>query len=118
MSPARSAARREAALWLAQRVTAVVLAACVVVHLATIIYAVRGGLSAAEILARTRGSIAWGTFYSLFVVAAAIHGAIGLRTVAAEWLRFRGEVAEVVVTLVGFGLTVLGLRAVVAVVGG
>ena len=60
--------------------------ACVV-HLVTIIYAVRNGLSAAEILARTRGSLAWGTFYAVFVFAAAIHGAIGLRTIAAEWLR-------------------------------
>ena len=52
-------ARREAVLWIGQRVSAMVLAACVMVHLVTIIYAVRGGLSAAEILARTRGSIAW-----------------------------------------------------------
>src|SRR4051812_32074817 len=33
-------ARGEARIWLAQRATAVVLALCVVVHLATIIYAV------------------------------------------------------------------------------
>ena len=38
-------------LWIAQRASAAVLALCVVVHLATIIYAVRGGLTAAEILA-------------------------------------------------------------------
>ncbi|MEO7743783.1 MAG: hypothetical protein ABIR98_12660 [Usitatibacter sp.] len=110
-------ARREAILWIGQRATAVVLAVCVVVHLATIIYAVRGGLSAGEILARTRGSIAWGTFYSVFVIAAAIHGAIGLRTVAAEWLGFRGDAAEVAMTVVGLGLVVLGLRGVAAVVG-
>jgi len=101
----------------AQRATAVVLALCVVVHLVTIIYAVRGGLSAGEILARTRGSLAWGAFYSAFVIAAAIHGAIGLRTIAAEWLGFRGEAAEVAMTVVGLALTILGLRGVVAVVG-
>ncbi len=111
-------ARREAMLWVGQRATAAILAVCVIVHLATIIYAVRGGLSAAEILARTRGSIAWGTFYSVFVIAAAVHGAIGLRTVAAEWLGFRGDAAEVAMTVVGVALTILGLRAVVAVVGG
>jgi len=111
-------ARREATLWLAQRGTAMILAACVVVHLATIIFAVRGGLTAAEILERTRGSVAWGAFYSVFVIASAVHGAIGLRTVAAEWLGFRGDAAEVTVTFIGFALTVLGLRAVVAVVGG
>lgn len=102
---------------MAQRATAVVLALCVVVHLATIIYAVRGGLTAGEILARTRGSLMWGAFYSAFVIAAAIHGAIGLRTIAAEWLGFRGDAAEVAMTVVGLALTILGLRGVVAVVG-
>lgn len=111
-------ARREAVLWIGQRASAVVLAVCVLVHLATIVYAVRGGLSAAEILARTRGSIAWGTFYSVFVIAAAVHGAIGLRTIAAEWLGFRGEAAEVAMTVVGLLLVILGLRGVVAMVGG
>jgi len=108
--------KREVLLWTAQRATAVVLAVCVIVHLVTIIYAVRGGLSAAEILARTRGSIAWGTFYSVFVIAAAIHGAIGLRTVAAEWLGIRGDAAEVGMSVVGLILTLAGLRAVAAVV--
>jgi fumarate reductase subunit C len=107
---------REVLLWTAQRVTAVVLAVCVVVHLVTIVYAVRGGLSAGEILARTRGSIAWGTFYSVFVIAAAIHGAIGLRTVAAEWLGIRGDAAEVGMSIAGLLLTLAGLRAVAAVV--
>jgi fumarate reductase subunit C len=102
-------------LWVAQRVTAGVLALCVVVHLATIIYAVRGGLSAAEILGRTRGSFAWATFYAVFVVAAAIHGGIGLRTIAIEWLALRrmaGPVAMVLALAVG----TLGLRAVAAMV--
>ena len=110
-------ARREAALWVAQRGTAVVLALCVAVHLVTIVYAVRNGLTAAEILARTRGSVGWAAFYSVFVVAAAIHGAIGLRAIAAEWLRLRGDAAEMVMTLAGLALTILGLRAVYAVVG-
>jgi fumarate reductase subunit C len=92
-----------------------VLAFCVVVHLATIIYAVRGGLSAGDVLARTRGNVAWASFYVIFVLAAAVHGAIGLRTVAAEWLGLRGAAAEVGVTLIGAALTVMGLRAVVAV---
>ena len=109
-------ARREAALWVAQRATAVVLAVCVAVHLLTIVYAVRGGLTAAEILARTQGSYAWGIFYMVFVMAAAIHGAIGLRTIAAEWLGLRGDAAEVATSLVALGLTLLGLRGVIAVV--
>ena len=110
-------ARREVVFWVAQRATAVVLALCVVVHLATMIYAVRNGLTAAEILGRTRGSMGWAAFYSTFVIAAAIHAAIGLRTIAAEWLRWRGDSAELAVTVVGLALTILGLRAVAAVVG-
>jgi fumarate reductase subunit C len=110
-------ARREVMLWAAQRVTAAVLAICVAVHLATIIYAVRGGLTAAEILGRTRGSYAWGAFYTVFVLAAAVHGSIGLRAIAAEWLGFRGGLAEWTMTVVALVLTITGLRAVVAVVG-
>jgi fumarate reductase subunit C len=108
--------RAVARLWVAQRATAAVLALFVFVHLATIIYAVRGGLTAAEILSRTHGNFAWGAFYSLFVLAAAIHGAIGLRTVAAEWLSFRGMVANVTVAVFAAAIAGLGLRAVVAVV--
>jgi fumarate reductase subunit C len=109
--------RREIKFWVAQRATAVVLALCVLVHLCTMVYAVRGGLTAAEILGRTRGSMAWGTFYSVFVIAAAVHGAIGLRTIAAEWLGWRGDGAELATTVIGLVLTIAGLRAVVAVVG-
>lgn len=109
--------QRETRLWVAQRATAVVLALCVIVHLATIVYAVRGGLGAAEILGRTRGNVAWAAFYAVFVIAAAIHGAIGLRTVAAEWLRFRGEAADWAMTVIALALTLTGLRAVFAVFG-
>ena len=108
---------REVRLWIAQRATAAVLALCVVVHLATIIYAERGGLTAAEILERTRGSVAWAAFYAVFVFAAALHAAIGLRNVAAEWLQWRGDAAELAVSVFAFVLTVLGLRAVWAVFG-
>jgi fumarate reductase subunit C len=112
----RGVARREVRLWVAQRATAVVLAFCVVVHLATIIYAVRGGLSAAEILGRTRGNFAWALFYGIFVLAAAVHGAIGLRNVASEWLGLRGNAAQAAMVLVAIVLAMLGLRAVYAVV--
>ena len=84
MTAPMSAPRREALLWLAQRVSAAVLALCVVVHLATMIVAVRGGLTAAEILERTRGSAAWMGFYAVFVLGVAIHAPIGLRTILAE----------------------------------
>jgi fumarate reductase subunit C len=102
-------------LWLAQRITAAILAVCVVVHLATIIYAVQGGLTAAEILGRTRGNIAWLAFYSLFVVAAAIHAPIGLRPVLGEWLKWRGVSREIALTSFSIFLVLLGLRAVIGV---
>jgi len=108
-------ARADAFLWVAQRVTAAFLAFFVLVHLVTIVYAVRGGLSAAEILARTHSSLAWPMFYTLFVFAASIHGAIGLRTIAAEWLGWRGWSANAAVAAIALGLVGLGLRAVLAV---
>ena len=110
-------ARGQIYLWAAQRVSAAVLALCVLVHLSTLIYAVRGGLSAAEILARTRASVAWGSFYVIFVVAVAVHVPIGLRTVAAEWLNWYGRSRDVTAILIGLVLAVLGLRAVWAVLG-
>ena len=109
-------ARAQARLWAVQRATAAVLALCVVVHLATIIYAVRGGLSAAEILARTRGSFAWGAFYAVFVIAAAAHGSIGLRAVVMEWLGWRKGSAFALMVAVALAFLALGLRAVFAVV--
>jgi fumarate reductase subunit C len=109
-------ARAEARLWVVQRATAAVLALCVVVHLATIVYAVRGGLSAGEILSRTRGSIAWGAFYTVFVLAAAAHGSIGLRVVAMEWLGLGKRGAQRLMIAMAMALVVLGLRAVYAVV--
>jgi fumarate reductase subunit C len=108
-------ARSETRLWIAQRATAALLALCVVVHLATMIAAVRGGLSAADILGRTRGSVAWAGFYGVFVLAVAVHAPIGLRTVAGEWLQWRGRAADVCCVAIGVLLLVLGWRAVAAV---
>lgn len=93
-----------------------VLALCVVVHLLTMIYAVRGGLTAAEILARTHGSIGWGAFYTLFVVAVAVHASIGLRSILAEWINVRGPALTALVHLAAVVIAVLGMRAVWAVV--
>ena len=109
--------QREVRLWVAQRATAAILAVCVIVHLITIVQAVQGGLSAAEILERTRGNVPWAAFYAVFVIAAALHGAIGLRNVLTEWLRLRADIAEVAVTVFAFVLTLIGLRAVAAVFG-
>ena len=102
----------ETRLWIAQRLTAVMVAFCVVVHLLTIIVAVRGGLSAAEILGRLRGSTGWLAFYVFFVGTVAVHAAIGLRAVAAEWLSWRGRFLDAATFLTGALLLALGLRAV------
>lgn len=110
-------ARAQGYLWVAQRASAAVLALCVVVHLATVVYAVRGGLSAAEILGRTRGSTAWLVFYAVFVVAASVHAPIGLRAVLAEWLRWRGASRDLFLLAFAALLLVTGLRAAIAVFG-
>jgi len=108
-------ARTETWTWLAQRASAAVLAICVVVHLAMMIGAVRGGLSAADILGRTRGSAAWALFYGLFVVAVSIHAPLGLRTIASEWLGWRGRGADAACAMIALSLLALGLLAVGAV---
>lgn len=105
-----------AALALWQRATAVILAPLVLLHLGVILYAVKGGFSAAEILGRTQGSWLWGSVYGLFVVAAAVHGPIGLRVVLAEWVGWHGRAANLACLALGLLLLLLGLRAVVAVV--
>lgn len=105
----------ETRLWLAQRVSAAVLALCVIVHLITIIYATRGGLTAAEILARTRGSTAWLAFYTVFVLAVAVHVPIGLRAIAAEWLGWSGAGRDVALAVFGVALVLMGFGAAWAV---
>lgn len=104
-------------LWGAQRASAAVLGLCVLVHLATLIYAVRGGLTAAEILARTSGNAAWAVFYAVFVAAIAIHAPIGLRNVLAETFGWRGRGADLLLLLLALLLAVWGWRAVYAVIG-
>ncbi|WP_245479558.1 succinate dehydrogenase [Hansschlegelia zhihuaiae] len=104
-----------AGLYLAQRATAAILGVAVIIHLATIMYAVRGGLTAGEILDRTSGHAGVFAFYAVFVVAAAIHAPIGLRSVLREWTVWRGRSLDV--AALGFAglILVLGLRAAYAV---
>jgi len=106
--------RVEVWLFAAQRLTAMVLAPLVLLHLATMIYAVQDGLSAAEILARTRGSIFWGGIYGLFVAAASVHGAIGLRSILREMTPLRGTGASLVAAAFMITVLALGWRAVAA----
>lgn len=102
------------ALFLAQRLSAIVLAVVVTVHLATILYAVQGGLTAGEILGRTSGSIGFLAFYAVFVLAAAIHAPIGLRAIGREWLGWRGAGLDWGLFAFAALLLVFGLRAAIA----
>ncbi len=105
-------------LYIAQRLSAMLLAPLVLVHLLLIIYAVRQGLSADAILGRTQGSIGWAVFYGAFVIAAAVHAPIGLRNVLAEWTPLPRRAIDWSMLLFGVVLLAMGARAVVAVIGG
>ena len=106
----------ERKLFVAQRFTAMLLAVLVTVHLGLILFAVRDGLTAAEILSRTQGNIAWAIFYGLFVLVAAIHAPIGVRKVLQEWTRLEIHTINGFCWLFSLLLLVLGFRAVVAVI--
>jgi fumarate reductase subunit C len=102
----------EARLWLAQRVSAMVLGITVVVHLSTIILAVRGGLSAAEIVDRVAGNIGWTVFYTVFVLAIAVHAPIGLRAVLNEMTKLSPKRVDLLCFIAAVFLVVMGMRTI------
>ena len=104
-------------LWLVQRISAMVLVLCVIVHIGTMIYAVQLGLSTAAISARVSGNMAWLAFYSTFVVAVSIHAPIGIRTVLLEATELPHKRAGLLAMLFGLFILVLGLRAVFGLYG-
>ncbi len=106
----------QARRWYRQRISAMVLAVCVLVHLVGIVYAVRGGLSAAEILGRTRGNWGFAAFYAVFVIASAVHVPVGVANIAEEWVGLGEQAALWLGRALAVALLVMGLRAVVAVV--
>ena len=103
-------------LYVWQRLTAALMAPLVLVHIAIIFHATSKGLTAADILARTRGSLAWGLFYGIFVLAVAVHASIGVRAILIEWTALAARLRDCAVVIFGLILVGLGLRAVVAVV--
>lgn len=108
--------RLEIKLWLAHRLSAMALGLFVVIHLITMIVVIQGGLSAAEIMERTSSNILVALFYGLFVIASAIHGSIGLRTVAQEVLSWRGASLDLVIFIFFALLCVMGLVAIIGLV--
>ena len=101
--------------WVAQRASAGVLAVCVVVHLATILYASRRGLTGAAMLQRAHASALWPAFYAVFVIAAAIHAPLGLRTILDEWSGLRGRFVDLMLVAFAVMLVIGGLRAVAVI---
>ncbi len=109
-----AAVRAETWRWLAQRASAAVLVVCVLVHLFTMIYAVRQGLTAEAMLARAHATLLWPVFYAVFVVAAAVHAPLGLRVVLDEWAGLRGRALDVLLAAFALALLAAGGRAVYA----
>lgn len=103
-------------LYLLQRITAMIMAPLVILHLGVMVVAIQGGLDSAEILSRTQGSFLWGTAYGLFVLSVSIHAAIGIRVVLFEWLSVKGVALNLFSWLVFVVLLMMGARAVYAVV--
>ena len=103
-------------LYLAQRISAMVMGPLVLGHLAIMIYAVQDGLSAGEILSRTQGSVWWTCFYGLFVLAVSVHASIGIRVILSETVGLSRSVLNILTPLIAIGLIVFGGRAVYAVV--
>ena len=102
-------------LYMAQRLSAMIMAPLVLGHIAVMVYAIQGGLSTAEILGRTQGSILWFLFYGSFVAAVSIHAAIGLRVILHETTGLRGAGLEAFTYGTGIVLLIMGARALLAV---
>ncbi|WP_187428900.1 hypothetical protein ROLI_016440 [Roseobacter fucihabitans] len=102
-------------LYMLQRLTALIMAPLTLGHIAVMIYAVQGGLSAEEILGRTQGSVFWFLFYGVFVLAVAIHAAIGLRVIIHEIFGLRARILEGITWGIGILLLIMGMQALFAV---
>ena len=102
-------------LYMAQRISALIMAPLVLGHIALMIYAVRGGLSAGEILGRTQSNILWMVFYGIFAAAVSVHAAIGLRVILFETLKFKGVLLSAITWFLFLVLLYLGASAVYAV---
>ena len=103
-------------LYLWQRATAALMVPLVLVHIAVIFYVSRQAMTAADILARTRGSVVWASYYALFVAAASIHASIGVRNVLTEWSPLDERGAGWCAVVLGIVLALLGFYAIVALV--
>jgi fumarate reductase subunit C len=106
-----SAAVLQAKLWYAQRISAMILGICVAVHLIIIFYAIRGGLTAQEILGRTQGSLTFALFYEIFVLACFVHAPIGIANILQEAFP-KGRLAVPLSLVLAILILLLGSTAV------
>jgi fumarate reductase subunit C len=107
----------QARLWYAQRISAMVLGLCVAIHLFIMFYAIRGGLTAGEILGRTQGNWLFAIFYEVFVLACLVHAPIGLANILRE--NFPRSTGLIILPWVLAALIlVLGTAAVIGVFTG
>ncbi|MBX2882312.1 MAG: succinate dehydrogenase [Granulosicoccus sp.] len=106
----------ERSLFILQRISAALLAPLVIAHLVLILVAVNQGLSAEEILGRTRSNYFWGGFYLLFVLSVSVHAPIGLRNILREWTSLHPRWINGGCLLLAVAFLLLGLRAVAAVI--
>jgi fumarate reductase subunit C len=112
-----SAGVLQAKLWYAQRISAMVLGICVAIHLLIIFYAIRGGLSAQEILGRTQGNVLFAIFYEVFVLACFVHAPIGLANILQETFPKTG-ITRPLSWILALMILILGTTAVVGVYTG
>jgi fumarate reductase subunit C len=94
-----------------------VLGICVAIHLLIIFYAIRGGLSAQEILGRTQGNVLFAIFYEVFVLACFVHAPIGLANILQETFPKTG-IAQPLSWILALMILILGTTAVVGVYTG
>ena len=107
----------QAKLWYAQRISAMILGLCVSIHLIIIFYAIRGGLTAEEILGRTQGNIAFAIFYEIFVLACFVHAPIGLANILEETF-CKGFISKALSWVLAALIITLGTTAVIGVYTG
>ena len=107
----------QARLWYAQRISAMVLGLCVAIHLFIMFYAIRGGLTAGEILGRTQGNWLFAIFYEVFVLACFVHAPIGLANIFRENFP-RSPGVKVLPWVLAALILVLGTTAVIGVFTG
>ena len=117
MGQVMSAGVLQAKLWYAQRISAMVLGLCVAIHLIIIFYAIRGGLSAQEILGRTQGNVLFAIFYEVFVIACFVHAPIGVANILQETFPKVG-LARPLSWILAILILVLGSTAVIGVFTG